>query len=46
MESDVNIHIRKALAALDRLSITWKSDLVDKIKQEFSLVVAVYSCST
>ena len=32
-ESDINIG--KAWTAIDRLSIIWKSDLFDKIKQDF-----------
>ena len=46
----VNILIRKAWIAIDRLSFIWKSDHSDKIKQEYfqAVVVSVllYSCST
>ena len=35
------ISIRKAWTAIDRLSTIWKSDLSDKIKQEFFEVLAV-----
>ena len=34
-ESDVNIRIGKAWTFIDRLTIIWKSDLFDKINQEF-----------
>ena len=47
---DVNTHIAKVWNAIDRLSITWKSDLSDKIKPEFIQAVAVsvllYGCTT
>ena len=38
-ESDVNLCIKKAWAAIDRLSIKGKPDLTDKIKSEFFYVV-------
>ena len=31
-KSDVNIHIGKVWIAIDKLSIIWKSDFIDKIK--------------
>ena len=34
-ESDVNILLKKVLTAIDSLLIIWKSDLSDKIKQDF-----------
>ena len=34
-ERDVSIHIEKAWTAIDRLSIIWKSDRFDRIKQDF-----------
>ena len=34
-ESDFNIHIRKVWNSLDRLSMFWKSDLTDKIRDFF-----------
>ena len=40
-ESDVNIRIAKFWIAIDRLSIIRKSDLSDKIKQDFFLDVSV-----
>ena len=38
---NVNISLVKVLIAIDRLSITWKSDLSDKIKRDFFQAVAV-----
>ena len=35
IENDVNIHLKKAWTATDRLSIIRKTDLPDKIKQDF-----------
>ena len=40
-ESDINICISKAWAAIDRLSTKSKSDLSDKIKWEFFQAVAI-----
>ena len=34
-ESDVSIHLGKMWTAIDRLSIIWKSDLFDQIKDFF-----------
>ena len=34
-ESDVNIHIGNSWTAIDRLLTIWKSDLSNKIKEEF-----------
>ena len=49
-ESDANIHQAKVRSAIDRLSIIWKSDLSNKIKQDFfqSAVVPIllYGCTT
>ena len=49
-DSDVHICIDKAWTAIHRLTTTWKSDLSDKIKQEFFPVVAMslllYGCTT
>ena len=39
-ESDVQIHLVKVWTAIDWLSIIWKSDLSDKIKQ----LLPSYSC--
>ena len=40
-DSDANICIGKAWTDIDRLLITWESDLFDKIKQDFFQVVCV-----
>ena len=44
------MHLAKAWAAIDRLSIIWKSDLSDKIKWDFFLAAVVsillYGCTT
>ena len=49
-ESNVNVHISEAWTAIDRLTTIWKSDLSDKIKQEFLQAIAVlvllYCCTT
>ena len=34
-ESYVNIHLLKVCDAINRLSIEWKSDLSNKLKQDF-----------
>ena len=50
IESNVNICIGKAWTAIDRLMITWKSNLSDKIKQEFfqsvAMLILLYHCTT
>ena len=49
-DSDVYICIGKAWTAIDRLTTIWKSDLSDKIKQNFfqtlSISVLLYGCTT
>ena len=49
-ESGINICIGKAWIAIDRLSIIWKSDLPNEIKQEFfravPMSVLLYDCTT
>ena len=35
-ENDINMQLAKSWAIFDRLLITWKSDLSDKIKHNFS----------
>ena len=40
-ESDINMHPLKVWIVIDRLSIIWKSDLSDKIKQNFFLAAVV-----
>ena len=34
-KTDINMRLAKAWTAIDRLSVTWKSDLTDKINQFF-----------
>ena len=50
IESNTNISISKAWRAIVRLRTIWKSDLCDKIKQDFFQTVVVlvllYSCTT
>ena len=49
-ESDINRRLAKAWTAIDRLSVIWKSDRIDKIKQFFFQAVVVsillYRCTT
>ena len=49
-ETDINMWSTKAWTAIDRLSVTWKSDLTDKIKHSFfqAAVVSIllYGCTT
>ena len=49
-ESDVNVHIGKVLPAIDTLSTIWKSDLANKLKQEYFQTVVfsvlLYDCTT
>ena len=49
-KTDINTQLAKAWAAIDRLSVIWKSDLTDKIKRTFVQVVVVlillYGCAT
>ena len=49
-EIDINTRLAKAWAAIDRLSVEWKSDLTDKIKRSFfqAAVVSIllYGCTT
>ena len=49
-ESDVNALIGKVRSAIDRLSVLWRSDLTDKLKQQLfqTIVVSVllYGCIT
>ena len=40
-ENDLNIRLAKALTAIDRQSIIWKSELIDQIKENFFLAVIV-----
>ena len=34
-EKDINTRLAKAWTAIGRLSVIWKSDLIDKIKRSF-----------
>ena len=49
-EKDIDTQLMKAWAAIDKLSIIWKSDLTDKMKCSFFLAVVVsimlYGCTT
>ena len=42
IKSDVKIRLEKALTAMGRQSITWKSDLSNKIKHDFFQAVVVW----
>ena len=49
-ETDIDTRLTKAWAAINRLSVIWKSDLTDKMKRSFfqSAVVSIllYGCTT
>ena len=49
-EKDIDTQLTKAWTAIDRLSIIWKSDLIDKMKHSFfqAAVVSIllYGCTT
>ena len=49
-EKDIDTRLTKAWTAIDRLSIIWKSDLIDKMKHSFfqAAVVSIllYGCTT
>ena len=49
-EKDIDTRLTKAWTAIDRLSIIWKSDLIDKMKRSFFQVAVVsillYGCTT
>ena len=49
-EKDISTRLTKALTAIDKLSIIWKSDLTDKMKRTFfeAAVVSIllYRCTT
>ena len=42
-EEDINMRLAKVWTAIDWLSVTWKSDLIDKIKGSFfqAMVVSI-----
>ena len=49
-EKDIDMRLRKAWTAIDKLSVIWKSDLTDKMKRRFfqAAVVSIllYGCTT
>ena len=49
-EKDINTRLTKAWAAIDKLSVIWKSDLTNKMKRSFFQAAAVsillYGCTT
>ena len=49
-EKDIDTRLIKALTAIDRLSVIWKSDLTDKMKcnffQEAVVSILLYGCTT
>ena len=49
-EKDIDTRLAKALTAIDRLSIIWKSDLTDKMKRSFFqtafVSILLYGCTT
>ena len=49
-ESDINTRLAKAWTAINRLSVIWKSDLTDKMKQSFFqgaiVSILLYGCTT
>ena len=49
-EKDIDTRLTKAWTAIDRLLITWESDLTDKMKRSFFLAAVVsillYGCTT
>ena len=49
-ETDINTRLTKAWTVVNRLSVMWKSDLIDKIKRSFfqGVVVSIllYGCTT
>ena len=49
IEKDFNTRLAKAWTTIDRLSVTWKSDLSDKIKRFFQAAVVsilLFGCTT
>ena len=49
-EKDIDTRLTKALTAIDKLSIVWKSDLTDKMKRSFfqaeAVSILLYGCTT
>ena len=49
-EKDIDMQLTKAWAAIDKLSIIWKSNLTDKMKRSFFqaavVLILLYGCTT
>ena len=49
-EKDIDTRLTKAWTAVDKLSVTWKSDLTDKMKRSFFQAavksIVLYGCTT
>ena len=49
-ENDINTWVAKTWTAIDRLSVIWKSDMIDKVKHSFFqtavLSILLYGCTT
>ena len=49
-ETDIKSWLSKAWTAIDRLSVIWKTDLIDKIKRSFFqaaiVLILLYGCTT
>ena len=49
-EKNIDTRLTKAWTAIDKLSIIWKSDLIDKMKRSFSqaavISILLYGCTT
>ena len=43
-KTDINMRLAKTWAAIDRLSVIWKSDMTDKIKRSFFQAAVVSYC--
>ena len=43
-ETEINTQLAKAWTAIDRLSVVWKSDLIDKMKRSFFQAAVVSGC--
>ena len=45
-EKDIDTRLTKTLIAIDKLSVIWKSDLTDKMKQAAVMSILLYGCTT
>ena len=49
-EKEIDTRLTKAWTAIDKLSIMWKSDLIDKMKRSFFqaavILILLYGCTT